>query len=287
MPLLSPAKVPVAVPPAKAAKTKARKRKTPKPPGQRFLGAVALAFALVAGQEIVQPLLGPCESSASGATRAVPLAAPFAMNTELSDMKQQVEEACDVRKLTPGIFAIDPKTGAYVDFNGKREFPAASMIKVPVLVALLNAIDRGDVDANKIMTMRQDLVGGGSGHLQWRPVGTKLPLSQVTELMIIISDNTATNMIIDLLGGKAVVNKKFGSWGLKRTSISNWLPDLDGTNKTSPYDLVYLLARVDRGEILSPASRARMLQIMERTKTRTLLPRVFQPEPKYLIRLAI
>ncbi|MBS2011169.1 MAG: serine hydrolase, partial [Cyanobacteria bacterium SZAS TMP-1] len=158
--------------------------------------------------------------------------------------------------------------------------PAASMIKVPVLVALFNAIDRGEVDAKTVLTMRQDLIGGGSGHLQWRPVGTKLPLSQVSELMIIISDNTATNMIIDLLGGKDVVNKKLAGWGLKKTTINNWLPDLEGTNKTSPYDLVYLLARVDRGEILSPQSRARMLQIMERTKTRTLLPQGIPPGAK-------
>jgi beta-lactamase class A len=280
MPLLSPEKCAVVKPAATATKIKVPKRRRPLPPGQRLLRAMALAFALVAGQEVLQPLLGPCESTARGATRAVPLAPPFAMTGEMGDIKQQVEEACNLKKLTPGVFAIDPKSGAYVDYNGSREFPAASMIKVPVLVALFNAIDRGDVDANKVLTLRQDLVGGGSGHLQWRPVGTKLPLSQVTELMIVISDNTATNMIIDLLGGKEVVNKKISSWGLKRTSISNWLPDLGGTNKTSPYDLVYLLARVDRGEILSPASRTRMFQIMEHTKTRTLLPQGLPPGTK-------
>jgi beta-lactamase class A len=283
MPLLSPEKTSVAQPSSVATKLqvekkpKVPKRKRPMPPGQRLIRALAFALVLVGGQEVVQPLLGPCESTASGATRAVPLAPPFSMTGELGDVKRQVEEACKIKKLTPGIFAIDPKSGAYIDYNGRREFPAASMIKVPVLVALFSAIDRGDVDAKTILTMRQDLVGGGSGHLQWRPVGTKLPLSQVTELMIIISDNTATNMIIDLLGGKAVANKKFKSWGLKHTSISNWLPDLTGTNKTSPYDLVYLLARVDRGEILLPSSRARMFQIMERTKTRTLINQGLPP----------
>ncbi len=243
MPLLSLENPKVAVPAQGATKFKVPRRKRPTPPGQRLLKAVALALALVGGQEILQPLLGPCESTARGATRAVPLAPPFAMTGEIADVKQQVEEACNLKKLTPGVFAIDPKTGAYVDYNGGREFPAASMIKVPVLVALLTAIDRGDVDAKANLVMRQELVGGGSGHLQWRPVGTKLPLSQVTELMIIISDNTATNMIIDLLGGKAMLNKKFASWGLKQTSISNWLPDLGGTNKTSPLDLVCRMAR--------------------------------------------
>jgi len=292
MPVLSPEKIAVAkaaVAAQVAAKSNAdksaaskskSKRKRPLPPGQRLIRCMAIALALVAGQEVLQPVLGPCESTAHGATRAVPLAPPFAMTGELADTQKVVEEACKIRKLTPGIFAIDPKSGAYVDHNGSREFPAASMIKVPVLVALFSAIDRGEVDSKAILTMRQDLVGGGSGHLQWRPVGTKLPLSQVSELMIIISDNTATNMIIDLLGGKDVCNKKFASWGLKKTNINNWLPDLEGTNKTSPYDLVYLLARVDRGEILSPASRARMLAIMERTKTRTLLPQGLGPGAK-------
>ena len=262
-------------------KTKVKNRKKkPLPPGQRLIRAMAVALALVGGQEILQPLLAPCESTARGATHAVPIAPPFTMSSELSDAKQQVEEACKIKRLTPGMFAIDPKTGAYVDFNGARQFPAASMIKVPVLVALFTAIDRGDVDPKTIMTIRQDLVGGGSGHLQYRPVGTKLPLSTVSELMIIISDNTATNMIIDLVGGKDVVNKKFNSWGLKSTSISNWLPDLTGTNKTSPRDLVYLLARVDHGEILSPASRARMLEIMTHTKTRTLINPVLPPGVK-------
>jgi beta-lactamase class A len=85
--------------------------------------------------------------------------------------------------------------------------------------------------------------------------------------MIIISDNTATNMIIDLLGGKAVVNKKFAKWGLKNTVINAPLADLEGTNKTSPYDLVYLLARVERGELMSDLWRNRMRAIMARTKT--------------------
>ncbi|MBS1988965.1 MAG: serine hydrolase [Cyanobacteria bacterium SZAS LIN-3] len=266
--------------PKPPAKKKSVKRKRPLPPGQRLIRAMAFVAVLLSGQEVLQPMLGPCESTAHGATRAVPLAPPFAQTGELAETKKAVEEACKIKKLTPGIFAIDPKSGAYVDYNGTREFPAASMIKVPVLVALFNAIDRGEVDAKTVLTMRQDLIGGGSGHLQWRPVGTKLPLSQVSELMIIISDNTATNMIIDLLGGKDVVNKKLAGWGLKKTTINNWLPDLEGTNKTSPYDLVYLLARVDRGEILSPQSRARMLQIMERTKTRTLLPQGIPPGAK-------
>jgi len=248
-----------------------RKKNRRLPPGQRLVRAMAAAAALTACQSLFNPLTGPCEGVTSGAHIEVPLAAPFALATPLTNLREHVHTVCQVKKLTPGVFAIDPATGAYLDYQGSNSYSAASMIKVPVLVALFNAIDNGDIDPDVIMSIKPDHVAGGSGHLQWRPVGTKLPLLDVAELMIIISDNTATNMIIDLLGGKKAVNKKFVQWGLKNTVINAPLADLAGTNKTSPYDLVYLLARVERGELMSDVWRNRMRYIMGRTKTRTLI----------------
>jgi beta-lactamase class A len=90
--------------------------------------------------------------------------------------------------------------------------------------------------------------------------------------MIVISDNTATNLLINALGGKDRLNNQFRTWGLCQTKINNWLGDFAGTNKTSPYDLVYLLGRLDSGELLTPDSWKWMLATMEKTKTRTLLP---------------
>lgn len=256
------------------------KRKRPLPPGQRLLRAFAVASLLVGGQSFFSPLTGPCENSRAGASPLVPIAAPFSLSAPLSELRREIEANCQLKKLTPGVFVVDPKSGAYVDFNGNRSFAAASMIKVPVLVALFSAIDRGDVDPKQILEIKTEHVAGGSGYLQYRPVGTKLPLMQVAELMIIISDNTATNMIIDLLGGKEQVNKKFTAWGLKNTVINNPLADLTGTNRTSPYDLVYLLARVERGDLMSDTWRQRMRKIMERTKTRTLLNQGLPPGAK-------
>jgi beta-lactamase class A len=151
------------------------------------------------------------------------------------------------------------------------------MIKVPVMVALLSAIDMHKVSMEQILTLRPELIGGGSGRLQWQPVGSRISLKQAAELMLVISDNTATNLIIDLLGGKEVVDKEFEDWGLSHTRINNFLPDLEGTNHTSPYDLIFLLGRIKRGEILSPESRQYLLAVMERCHTRTLLPHCLLP----------
>jgi beta-lactamase class A len=130
------------------------------------------------------------------------------------------------------------------------------------------------------VTVRPDLKGGGSGYLQYRPDNSPLSLNDCAELMMIISDNTATNMVIDLLGGKDKCNAQFAQLGLTQTRINNWLPDLPGTNTTSPYDLSLLLAKVDKGLLLSNTSRAWLFRTLERNKIRTLLPMGIPPGSK-------
>jgi beta-lactamase class A len=115
-------------------------------------------------------------------------------------------------------------------------------------------------------------MASGSGDLQYQGVGQKLTALETATKMIVISDNTATNMLIDRLGGKDALNAKFKEWGLGATAIRNPLPDLEGSNTTSTKDLAGLLLRINRGELISLKSRDRLLRIMEQTKTRTLLP---------------
>jgi beta-lactamase class A len=139
------------------------------------------------------------------------------------------------------------------------------------MVSLAQAIDLRALKPTQMLTIKKELVTSGSGILQWRPVGTKISLKDTARLMIVNSDNVATNMIIDALGGKEKINEDFTNWGLKQTKINNWLVDLEGTNKTSPYDLVYLLSRVDRGELISEESRKWMYDLMYHAHVRTLL----------------
>ena len=120
----------------------------------------------------------------------------------------------------------------------------------------------------------------GSGFLQWRKSGTKYTARRTAELMMIYSDNTATNMLIDHLGGKEKLNKNFRVWGLKNTKINNYLVDIEGTNITSPYDLVYLLGRVDHGELISEGNREFMYEIMEKCRNRSMLPQGLGPGAK-------
>ncbi len=196
------------------------------------------------------------------------------LSQELLPLKTTVQVlAAKNTKLMPGVFFTDLDTGAYVDLNGNSTFAAASMIKVPVLVAFFQDVDAGKIRLDENLTLKKELIGGGSGDMQYKPVGTKFTALETATKMIVISDNTATNMLIARLGGAAALNQRFQSWGLSVTEIQNLLPDLSGTNTTSPRDLGQLMALVNQGDLMSLRSRDRLLEIMRRTKTKTLLPR--------------
>jgi beta-lactamase class A len=215
----------------------------------------------------------------------VPAAPPFKLvgvvtvGQELTGLEPQIKALmARYSFLETGMYFLDLDTGNYVDINGDRVFPAASTIKLPILIAFFQDLDAGKVRLNETLVMRDDLIASGSGEMQDEPVGTKFSVKTTINNMITISDNTATNMIIDRLGGIAKLNQRFRSWGLKDTVIRNMLGDFQGTNKTSSKDMVRLLALLADGKLLSPSSREQALDILRRTQTRTLLPAGLGPK---------
>jgi beta-lactamase class A len=191
---------------------------------------------------------------------------------EMTPLKKQIQALITKYDyLSPGMFFMEVETGNYLDINGEKSFPAASTIKLPILMALFQAVDAGTVKLDDVLTVRRDLITGGSGELQNSP-GARLTVLQTATKMIAISDNTATNMIIDRLGGKKVLNSKFLSWGLRKTNIRNLLGDFKGTNTTSPTDLVRLSASIAKHQLISESSRSKVLDILNQTANRKLLP---------------
>jgi beta-lactamase class A len=195
------------------------------------------------------------------------------LNTEMLGLQRQVEALmARYNFLQTGMFFLDLDTGNYLDIHGDRVFPAASTIKLPILVAYFQDLDAGKVSLNETLVMRRDLITGGSGEMQDEPVGTKFSARETVVKMITISDNTATNMIIDRLGGIERLNQRFRSWGLKDTVIRNWLADLSGTNTTSSKDMVRLLGLLVDNKLVSPSSREQVLDILRHTTIKSLLP---------------
>ena len=195
------------------------------------------------------------------------------VSEELTALKEKIRKIdAKYPNVKPQAWFIDLDNGAYVTYNGTQPVPAASTIKIPVLVAFFQEVDAGNIHLDQMLTMNKEEMVSGSGDMQYMQVGKKFPALEVARKMIVISDNTATEMLINRMGGKEILNKRFKEWGMKHTEINNILPDLEGTNKTSSEDLSKLLARIERGDLISARSRDRLITIMEGTRTRTLLP---------------
>jgi len=166
--------------------------------------------------------------------------------------------------------------------NAQRVFPAASTIKVPLLVLALETAQAGELDLRERVTLRPEDRAGGSGVLHELGAGLSLSWQDVLTLMVIVSDNTATNLLIERLG-VGVVNCWLDARGLDSTRLIGPLqrpPERQNAaqrrgerNRTSARDQVALLGALARGELLDPAHTGLALSILGRQQLRDILGR--------------
>jgi beta-lactamase class A len=283
---VTPLRRPVAAVPASSksqSQTSAQRfrRRTPIHPvmyGVRLV-IVGVGLSAIAGTmlSVISPTAKESSNTAQVATpeteaiEALPVS--FQRTQAIRGLSSQVQElAARYPDFLVGVSLVDVDTGAFVNLNGDQALAAASTIKLPILVAFFQAVDRGEVRLDERLTLKAEQVAEGSGTMQFDAPGTQYSALEVATQMIVISDNTATNMVIDRLGGLSVLNAQFQAWGLSHTVLKAVLPDLPGTNTISPDDLTHLLASIDRGELVSLRSRDRLLDILEATQNDSLLP---------------
>lgn len=174
-------------------------------------------------------------------------------------------------QINPGIFVRDYNTGNYVDINADRVFSAASIIKLPLMFQFFRRIEKGLINPDDKISLENHYISGGSGYLQYAPKGTSLTYKRLAELMIRESDNTATNMLLSSVGGMNELNREIKRWGLKSTSMSEWLPDLKGTNVSTPKELGTILYNIGNTDLLSIKKRANIVEIMSRVRNSGLI----------------
>jgi beta-lactamase class A len=104
----------------------------------------------------------------------------------------------------------------------ERRFAAASMVKTFVLVAALEAVEEGELDLDRARPLPADLRCGGDGVLAGLALPDGLPLRDLLRLMIVVSDNTATNVVLEACGGLEAVNARIAAWGMA-TRVRSWV----------------------------------------------------------------
>lgn len=172
-----------------------------------------------------------------------------------------------------GVSVVDLARGDQVSVRGSEEFPAASIIKIHVLTRLLSLAERGEVDLGERVRIRPEMYGTGSGvihHMEGEP---ELSLLDLAVLMIVVSDNTATNICIDRAGMEGT-NALLREMGLSSTKLRRKMMDSEAVqrgdeNVSTPDELVAMLEMLYRGEP-SPVVADQVLRILRKPKTTPL-----------------
>ena len=197
---------------------------------------------------------------------------PLHLSYEMTNLKNSIQYLVNqYPKLEAGVFVWDYQTKRYVDINGEKQIPAASIIKIPILLQMFKRIENGQLSLYEKFEMTPYYRTGGSGYLQYRPEGARFEMNELAQYMIRTSDNTATNMILSAVGGAHEMNVALRNWGFSKTYIKTWLPDLYGTNLTTPKDISTILYNADNPEFLTLENRSRIVEIMSRVKNTSLL----------------
>lgn len=203
---------------------------------------------------------------------------PINSTGELTNLKNSILPILDnYKNLHAGIYIYDYHTGKTVDINKDEVFPAASIIKIPVLLDFFNRnkdLEKEGfepVSLDKKLTFTEAHRTEGSGNLQFKSADVDYSIDYLAKIMIRKSDNSATNMLIEEVGGINQLNAALRHWGFSKTQVTSWLPDLKGTNTTTPYDIATMLYNIDNQKFLPLQSAANIKEYMSHVENRTLI----------------
>ncbi len=208
-----------------------------------------------------------------GANTKNPKMLPLKENNQMTVLKNRlINLQQQYPTIHSAIYVWDYSDNNYVDINADEIFSAASIIKLPVLVALFKNIEYGQTSIYDEMTLTDLFRAEGSGSLQYKAENSKYSIDTLARLMITNSDNSATNMLMTKIGGMPSVNRQIKDWGLANTYVNNWLPDMEGTNYITARDMGRLLYNLDNPKFLTGSSREKIFSYMSHVKNDRLIP---------------
>lgn len=225
-------------------------------------------------------------------TRILPafLALGLLVSAQQNPLGDRLRQRIPGAPITVSLYAKNLKTGATIGIGENDPVRTASTIKLPIMLSIFDAVARGKADFSEMLTVtKQDKVSGSGVIGTEISDGVKLPLRDVVNLMMVLSDNSATNMLIERFTADAT-NSYLDKLGIGTTrlmrkvrgdgndlkspsgfSAAGKLPENErfGLGRSTPKDMVTILEKLDRGEIVSPEASKQMLAIMSRCQDDT------------------
>jgi beta-lactamase class A len=169
-----------------------------------------------------------------------------------------------------GVYVKDLRTGKTVAINADTIYPTASMVKIPILIGIMDKINRDELKFHDEIIYRDSLLYAGVDILGSFRDSQKIELSKVMMLMLTMSDNTASLWLQSLAGKGTRINELMDSLGYKYTRVNSRTPgrepdrNIFGWGQSTPREMADVLERIYNGEIVSKAASDRMLRGLNR-----------------------
>jgi beta-lactamase class A len=169
-----------------------------------------------------------------------------------------------------GIYVKDLKKGKTVSINADTIFPTASMVKVPILIGVMDKINKGELSYHQDLQYRDSLLYAGVDILGSYKDTEKIDLSKVMMLMLTMSDNTASLWLQSLAGKGSRINELLDSMGFKNTRVNSRTPGREenrteyGWGQTTPKEMGTLMEKFVSGEVVTKERSAQMLRMLGR-----------------------
>ncbi|HVF80765.1 MAG TPA: serine hydrolase [Flavisolibacter sp.] len=185
-------------------------------------------------------------------------------------LQKQVQELLQGFNGDVGVYIKNLKNGKTVAVNADTIFPTASMVKIPILIGIMDKMNRGELSYHGSLTYKDSLLYAGVDILGSFKNDEKIDLSKVLMLMLTTSDNTASLWLQSLAGGGKRINEILDSIGFTATRINSRTPGREairnvyGWGQTSPKEMATLMEKIAAGEIISKERSAQMLRLLGR-----------------------
>jgi beta-lactamase class A len=185
-------------------------------------------------------------------------------------LQKQLETLTTGFKGDVGIYVKDLHTGKTVSINADSIFPTASMVKVPILIGIMDKLNKGELKYHQELTYKDSLFYAGSDLLASLKHNEKVELSKVIMLMLTTSDNTASLWLQSLAGTGTRINQILDSIGYTATRVNSRTPgreagrDKFGWGQTSPKEMATMFEALANRTLLDTASSEKMLRLLGR-----------------------
>lgn len=196
-------------------------------------------------------------------------------------LEEKLKKFISEQKGNIAVFVKDLKSNKTIKINENSVFPSASTIKLSIMSELFNKINEGIYKLNDVIEITEGMKTGGDGILKELNCGHKFTLEEICTLMIIVSDNMATNILINLLG-MSNINTAIKNLGLQDTKLQRKMMDSQAAregrdNLITANDFAHIFELIYNDKNVNTAFSQLMLNILKRQQVRGRLD-LYLPE---------